>query len=271
MAHATIASLHVYPIKSCRGIDVARATIGPTGLEDDRRWMVVSEAGHYLTQRQLPRLALIAPGRDGPELTLAAPGIPALRLPAEGEGPRREVVIMDHPCPAIDAGPEAAEWLSQFLQHPVRLVRFGDAGGRSSDKKWAGVEVPITFPDAFPLLIISRASLDDLNGRLERPVPMSRFRPNLVLEGGEAYDEDRVRELVAGTVRLRMVWSCPRCKITTVDQATGEIPSPEPLITLRSYRRDNELPGVKFGQYAVIDSGIGERLSVGQRFAITLR
>jgi uncharacterized protein YcbX len=268
MPHATIAGLTVYPVKSCRGIALERATLDSTGLLTDRRWMVISETGQYLTQRRVPRLAVIVPEVGEHELSLTAPGQPPLRVPTDEGGTERAVTVLGHQGTAIDAGEPVALWLTRFLGEPVRLVRFDPRSPRLSDPKLAGVAVPITFPDGFPLLLISEASLDDLNRRLESPVPMNRFRPNLVLEGVEAHEEDRILDLTDGPVRLKTVWRCPRCKITTTDQLTGTVPGTEPLTTLRSYRWDKDLPGVGFGQYAVIDAGVGAQLSVGQRLEI---
>jgi uncharacterized protein YcbX len=269
MTHATVASLNVYPIKSCRGIPLANARLVSTGLSGDREWLVVTEAGRFLTQRELPRLALveIAIGEQG--LHLMAPGMPQLIVPSQALGPGLQVTIWNDRCSARDAGAEPAEWFSRFVGRPVRLVQFDSSVPRRSSLQWTrDVEAFVTFTDAFPILVISQASLSDLNNRLDIPLPMDRFRPNVVLEGLQAYDEDRIHELVDGDVRLRIVKPCTRCKITTTDQSTGEVASVEPLKTLKSFRWSKELQGVLFGQNAILMEGLGREMRVGQRLEV---
>lgn len=271
MTHASITGLYVYPVKSCRGIALEDAAIAWKGIERDRRWMVVSDTGRYLTQRELPRMSLIVPALHAETLSLTAPGMPALELPDEPAGPPLQITVFSFQCGALDAGARPAEWLSQYLGRTVRLVSFDPRVTRPVDPKlWTGeIDVSIAFPDAFPLLLISQKSLDDLNSRLEAPLPMNRFRPNVVLEGLEPYAEDHIHELRAGALRLRMARPCTRCKITTTDQMTGEVsPAAEPLTTLKRYRWSSELRGVMFGHYAVIAAGGGARLSRGQTLEI---
>jgi hypothetical protein len=270
MNYATITSLNVYPVKSCRGIALEEAQIQASGIEGDRRWMIVNEAGRFLTQRELPRMALITPAVAIGGLSLTAPGMPALTVPDPFDGLSLPVTIFAHRCTAIDAGPNPAEWLTRFLGRTVRLVRFDPRLVRPIDSRlWTGdIEAHVTFPDAFPLLLIAQKSLDDLNSRLEIPLPMSRFRPNAVLEGLGPYEEDRIHELRAGGLRLQMAMACTRCKITTTDQLTGESSTAEPLITLRGYRWNSELRGVMFGRYAVVAGAVGSQLRTGQQLEI---
>lgn len=270
MNDATISDLFVYPVKSCGGIALAEARIESSGIESDRRWMVVSDAGRYMTQRELPRMAMIVPALAAGLLTLTAPGMPALEVADVPDGPALQVTIFSFRCSALDAGAGPAQWLSQFLGRPVRLVRCDPRVRRPVDPQlWQGdMDVSVAFPDAFPLLVISRQSLDDLNSRLDAPLPMNRFRPNLVLEGLDPYEEDRIHGLRAGALRLQMTRPCTRCKITTTDQLTGEASTGEPLVTLKSYRWSSELRGVMFGRYAVIAGGGGARLSRGQPLEI---
>lgn len=271
MNYATITSLNVYPVKSCRGITLEEAHIQASGIEGDRRWMIVNESGRFLTQRELPRMALITPAVAAGGLSLAAPGMPALRVPEPLHGPSIPVTIFAHRCTAIDAGPVPAEWLTQFLERTVRLVRFDPLVVRPIDPRlWTGdIEADVTFPDAFPLLLIAQKSLDDLNSRLQVPLPMNRFRPNVVLEGLGPYEEDRIHELRAGGLRLRMAMPCTRCKITTTDQLTGQPTTAEPLATLRGYRWNSALRGVIFGYYAVVHGAIGTPLRQGQQLEIS--
>src|SRR5690606_26691189 len=162
--------------------------------------------------------------------------------------------------PAFDMGEPAADWITRYLGSAARLVRFDSRHRRASNTSWTGgIEALNRFSDGYPWLVISRGSLDDLNSRLEQPLPMNRFRPNIVLDGVPAYAEDRIAELIVGTVRLRIVKPCTRCAITTTDQSTAER-GKEPLRTLLKYRYSSELKGVLFGQNAILIAGAGEKL-----------
>jgi hypothetical protein len=185
-------------------------------------------------------------------------------VPLESGGDVRQVTVWGEHCPAFDQGEPAARWLSERLGRPLRLVRFDPSHRRLSDSTWTGgVEAPNRFSDGYPLLAISRASLDDLNARLPVPLPMDRFRPNLVLAGLPPYGEDALDDLVAGDVRLRRVKPCTRCAITTTNQATAEVEGDEPLRTLKSYRWDKALRGVTFGQNLIVVAGAGASLRTG--------
>lgn len=268
----TIAALNIYPVKSCAGIALTRATLTPTGLANDRRWMLVNAQGRFLTQREISKMALITPELQGSGVVLSAPGMPTLSVAGTDTRVLAEVTVWRDRAAAFDEGEVAAEWLSTFLQQAVRLVRFDPAHRRASSRDWTGeVEALNQFSDGYPILAISNASLADLNRRLTQPLPMNRFRPNIVLDGLEAYGEDRVHELQAGAVHLRVVKPCTRCKITTTEQATGIAQGPEPLATLRSYRWNAALKGVTFGQNVVIVEGYGAELSVGQELHPTFR
>jgi hypothetical protein len=230
--------------------------------------MIVTPAGRFLTQREEPRLATVEVALEERALVLSAPGSGSVRVALEpAGGPRVEVTVWDHRCQAFDQGEDAATWLGDLLGRPLRLVRFDPAQPRASSREWTGtVEAWTRFSDGFALLAISRASLDDLNARLPRPLPVDRFRPNLVLEGLPAYGEDGLHDLVAGPVRLRRVKPCTRCIITTTDQASGARDGEEPIRTLRRYRWDPALHGVTFGQNLIVVSGGGAQLRVGMGF-----
>jgi uncharacterized protein YcbX len=261
----TIAGLHVYPVKSCRGVAVTDALLTAAGLEHDREWMVVTPEGRFVTQRDEPRLALVAAGLDSDTLTLSAAGAGSASVPLDLRGATMAVTVWRDRCQALDQGEDVACWLREFVGRPLRLVRFGAASRRLSDTAWTGGLAAVNrFSDGFALLAISRASLDDLNARLPTPLPMDRFRPNLVLAGLPPYGEDRLGDLVAGAVRLRRVKPCTRCAITTTDQATGTVAGDEPLRTLKSYRWNAALRGVTFGQNLIVVAGAGVRLRVGQ-------
>jgi uncharacterized protein YcbX len=268
----SVASLHVYPVKSCRGMESARVRVTAAGFEHDREWMVVTPDGRFLTQREEPRLALIETSIDETHLRLAAPGAAALEVALALGGAVTEVVVWRDHCVARDQGEAAASWLSTLLGRSLRLVRFDPAHRRASDPTWTG-DVPgyTRFSDGFALLVISQASLADLNGRLPAPLPMNRFRPNLVLDGLEPYGEDAIHELRAGRLALRIVKPCTRCTITTTDQRTGTRDGAEPLRTLRGYRWNAKLRGVAFGQNAIVVDGAGAILDQGQELAATAR
>ena len=267
----TLADLFVYPIKSCRGTPLARGLLTRSGMLHDREWMVVTPAGRFLTQREVPKLALVSPQlRDG-TLALDAPGMETLALSLDDRsGERRPVVVWRDSCQAIDAGDVAAAWCSAFLERPVRLVRFDESRRRPTDPEWSeGLDGETRFTDGFPLLVLSRASFDDLNARLPHPLPLDRFRTSLLIDGCDAYAEDRMAALESGDIRIRIVKPCARCVITTTDQATAERDGEEPLRTLRTYRWDPEQRGVVFAQNALVEAGAGLELSVGMTFEPT--
>ena len=277
----TIARLFVYPVKSCAGIDVQQALLTETGLDLDRAWMVVDSQGMFLTQRSLPRMALIRPQLKSDELVLRAPGMLALHVAIDAVEAPATVTVWRDTVPAWDMGPVAAQWFSDFLGQPCRLVRFDPEHRRLSSLEWTGgVEVPNQFADGFPLLVTSEASLQDLNVRLaaegHATVGMERFRPNVVLAGVDAHDEDRVDMIHVegdGTtdVHLQPVKPCARCPIPDIDPATAES-HPSVGDTLRTYRQDKRLDGaITFGMNAIVRSGVGQWLRVGQRMAADLR
>ena len=279
-----IAQLFVYPVKSCAGIEVATARLTETGLEWDRAWMVVDAHGQFVTQRELPRMALIRPSLLATELELRAPDMPVLAVQFDAEGPLVTVQVWDDHVPAHDMGDQAAEWFTQFLSSGgdstvYRLVRFDPAHRRVASLKWTGgVPALNQFSDGFPLLVISEASLAGLNQRLQAgghdAVTIARFRPNLVLAGVEAHDEDRVSQIRLDAepiaVLLRPVKPCARCPIPTVDPATA-LSSPEVNDTLQGYRQDARLNGaVTFGMNCITVEGDGAVLRVGQAVSAEL-
>jgi MOSC domain-containing protein len=262
---ATIASLHVYPVKSCRGIALDTSPVGERGLAFDREWMIVDRAGRFVTQRDLPHLALIEPSLTGAALELEAPGAPRLTVPLDLGGTALPVTVWNDSFAAIDQGDGAAAWLSSVLHLPLRLVRFDRAVRRLCNVTYVGDSGAHTgFADAYPLLILSEASLADLNSRLEEPLPMNRFRPNVVLSGIDAYDEDHFDEIRLGSLAFKLVKHCTRCQITTTDQSTAAVGA-EPLATLARYRMNDALGGVTFGMNAIVASGAGLVISCGDR------
>ncbi len=272
MAHIVVQGLYVYPIKSCAGIALERAQLTSTGLAQDRRWMLVNAQGRLVTQREQGRLALIAPALRGAGLQITAPGMPLLTIAGTSQATPVTVTVWNDQCRAFDEGDAAAQWFAAFLGISVRLVRFDDSQQRLSNRDWTGEATAFNqFSDGFPLLLISAASLADLNTRVSEPLPMNRFRPNVVLEGLPAYGEDEILELWTDDWRLRAVKPCTRCKITTTDQATGVSQGTEPLSVLMKYRRNPQLRGVTFGQNLIVISGTGAHLSVGQSVQVDYR
>jgi uncharacterized protein YcbX len=270
---ARIAGLHVYPVKSCAGVSLRAAQLTETGLDLDRAWMVVDAQGEYVTQRELPRLALVQPTLKLHEVILRAPGMLALHLQIDTVEEAVKVRIWGEEVPAFDMGAIAAQWFTDFLGQPLRLVRFDPDHRRLSEPAWTGGVAALNqFNDGFPVLVTSTASLDLLNAKLaaagQAAVGMERFRPNIVLEGLEAHEEDRVDALQVtaegGTVQLRMAKPCPRCPIPNIDPKTAAI---DPVVTdtLQGYRRNDLVGGaVTFGMNAIIVDGTELTLRVGQ-------
>jgi uncharacterized protein len=264
----TLSAIHSYPVKSCRGTAHDSALLTSAGLAHDREWMFVTPGGRFITQRDEPRLARVDASIHDGALRLSADGAGDVAVPLELGGPCVPVTVWGDDCRGIDQGSEPAAWISALLGREARLVRFDHATVRPSDPAWTGdLEAPNRFSDGFPLLVVSRASLEDLNSRLGVAVPMDRFRANLVLDGLPPFGEDAVRELVSGDVRLRIVKPCTRCVVTTTDQRSGERMGDEPLSTLKAYRWNAALRGVAFGQNAIVVAGAGQSLRRGQAFA----
>jgi uncharacterized protein len=270
MNSAVISGLYIYPIKSCRGIALDEASVLTTGLAQDRRWMVVDATGKFVTQREQPRMALIAPELQRQGLQITAPGMSALMIEGRSSAHNSTVTVWRDQVAAVDEGNAAAVWFSAFLGVAVRLVRFADDQIRLSSRDFTGdVAAYQQFSDGFAILVIGEASLQDLNSRLPTPLPMNRFRPNVVLAGLPAYAEDALHELRGDALCLRLVKPCTRCKITTIDQATGISHGTEPLSTLMKFRRDPVLRGVTFGQNAIVlRTG---QLKLGQSLQVTVR
>ena len=271
---ARVTRLFVHPVKSCAGVELREARLMDTGLDLDRAWMVVDEGGRFVTQRVLPRMALIKPHIKSTEVVLRAPGMLALHLGVDQVETATRATVWRDEVPAWDMGGVAAQWFSDFLGRPgLRLVRFDPDTNRLAAKQWTGeIDAPVEFADGFPLLVASQASLDELNAKLQAaghaPVGMERFRPNIVLDGVEAQDEDRLAELRistsdGGEVVLRPCKPCSRCPIPNIDPATG-LSSPEVLSVLSTYRANPVLEGaITFGMNAVIVRGQGHTLRVG--------
>jgi uncharacterized protein YcbX len=244
-----VSGLFIYPVKSCGRITVDQAAVGATGFDLDRRWMVVGDDGRFLSQREHPRLALVRVRLADNRLVLEAPDLPQLGIALDAETrPAGRVQVWDDECLAVDEGRDAARWFSEHVGFSVRLVRMAGDDVRPLGSSSAQPGDRVSFADGFPFLLLSTASLEGLNRRLSLPVPMDRFRPNIVVEGCDAHAEDEWHRVRIGEVVFRIAKPCARCVVTTVDQETGER-GREPLRTLSTYRSfDGQ---VLFGQNLV--------------------
>jgi uncharacterized protein YcbX len=255
-----LSGLFVYPVKALRGCAVTTATLDALGLVGDRRFLVIDEHGRFLTQRTLPRMALIATALDATHLALSATPDRSVRVPRASDpaAPLRTVSVWkSEGLLAEDCGEPAAAFLSDFLATRCRLVRLGEKFSRPILKPAARAGDTVSFADAYPLLVISEASLADLNDRLDFPLPMDRFRPNLVVTGCAAFAEDTWPRFRVGDAIFRAGGPCARCSVTTTDQLTAER-GKEPLRTLATYRRDPADPtDVNFGQNLIHETKSG--------------
>lgn len=282
-------SLHIYPVKSCAGIDLSEAVLDRAGLAHDRRWMLVDDEGRFMTQRQWPAMALIRTALDGDVLRLTAPGMEPLEVPLDGSELAEsveQVEVWRDTVPARAEHPRASEWLGRFLGRPCRLFKVDEQARRPARSEWVQrwrenhreLAAPFEgdhvfgFADGFPLLVVNQASLDDLNARLaaqgHAPVPMNRFRPNIVI-GGEwsAYEEDYTAMATVGPARIAFVKPCTRCSVPDVDQDSA-VQGDQPGRTLAAYRTLE--PGVVFGVNAIVAEQQGVRLRVGDPVELEL-
>jgi uncharacterized protein YcbX len=279
-AMATLTELVLYPIKSCAGMHVQQAWVTAAGLSalgvHDREWMLVTHDGQFLSQREHPRMAVVAPRVDGASLVVTAPGAEPLSLDlAAPDGAPREVRIWDDVVTAADCGDHAAAWFTRVLGSPCRLVRFRRDVVRPTSTKWTGgMPAQTRFADGYPLLLVGAASLADLNRRLvaagRAPLPMNRFRPNLVVDRIPAYEEDYLESLDADGISIRPVKPCARCPIPSIDQASG-IAGPDPLDIMLAYRANPKMEGaVTFGMNCIAAPGAQGSLRLGQPLRTTL-
>ncbi|MEO8669921.1 MAG: MOSC N-terminal beta barrel domain-containing protein [Tahibacter sp.] len=244
----TLSRLHIFPIKSCAPLTPDMAPVEKRGLQFDRRWLIVDADGQFLTGRQLPRLTLVRAQPDALGLDLDAPGMNRCRIRVpSADAPRRLVQVWKNSINAVCADGLADAWISAYLGREAHLVYMDSDAHRAVDPDYATDGDEVSFADAFPLLLISSSALDQLNARMASPVPMLRFRPNLVVSGTAPHAEDDWRRVRIGGVEFDVVKACTRCVFTTVDFERGALdPSGEPLRTLITYRRTPS--GVTFGQ-----------------------
>jgi len=278
---AILSQLILYPIKSCAGMAVTEAAAGVSGLSaqgvHDREWMLVTPGGQFLTQREYPRMATIVPCVDGASLMVTAPGMPALQLPLarQADAASLRVQIWDDFIDAADCGDAAARWFEEVLGGACRLVRFLPGLDRPTSTTWTGgAPSSARFADAYPLLLIGSSALEEINARMlaagRAALPMDRFRPNLVVNGTDPFEEDYTESLRIGDVLVKPVKPCARCPIPAIDQATG-ISGPDPLDILQSWRSKAILDGaVCVGMNCIVADGEGGLLRVGQELDIAL-
>lgn len=256
--------IFIYPIKSLGGVRLTKAKVEEKGFEYDRRWMLVDQKGKFVSQREFSSLALLQVEihENGLRVFHKKQTQLALVIPFDqADGPEIEVVIWDDQVIGKVVSESVGDWFSDFLGFKVELVKMPESTQRKVDPRYAVNGEAVSFADGMPYLIIGQSSLDELNSRLESPVPMNRFRPNLVFSGGEPFLEDRLRKIRIGSVEFQIIKPCARCVLTTVDQETGE-KGKEPLKTLATYRTVNNK--VMFGQNVVALGGgfvsIGDEL-----------
>jgi uncharacterized protein YcbX len=275
-----IQSLHVYPVKSLRGITLDRASLTPLGLAHDRAWLVLDGDDRFLSQRRVPAMATVTTSLSDQGLRLEAAGLPSLDVPlTPPDGPRRSTTVWDDPCEVVDEGDEAARWLAAVLGKAFspRLVRMAPGYRRPQPRPDRyGADTAVQFADTAPLLVTSTASLEALNDHLARgghdPVPMDRFRANVVVTGLDAFEEHGIEALEGPSYRLGLRYPRERCVMVTMDQATGaRDPSSEPFRTLRRLNPMPGKPGPAFGQLAIVEAGDGATVVVGDQLTARSR
>jgi uncharacterized protein YcbX len=258
--------IYLYPIKSLGGIAVQEAQVEERGFKYDRRWMLVDQSGEFLTQRQHPQLALLQVALSESQLEVFSKGDPSQRIAFDLDLASNQellVSIWGDQVLARVVSAEVSRWFSDFLQMDLDLVVMPESSHRKMDPRYAVQGESVSFADGMPYVMIGQSSLDELNQRLEAPVAMDRFRPNLVFSGGQAFEEDQFTRVKVGEVDFQVVKPCARCVLITVNQQTGE-KGKEPLATLATYRTVNNK--VYFGQNAVaLILGcvrVGEKLTI---------
>ena len=253
MRKMKLSEINIYPVKSLKGITLSEASVRQRGLQYDRRWMLVDADGQFMTQRDFPRMALIETSVNGHGLKVRFDGR-ELAVPEETANGPVEVGIWEGPVAAAMFGDDVNRWFSEVLDVECRLVTMPDTTRRRLPPEFAvnPGEDHVSFADGYPFLLIGEASVAEVNARLEIPVPMNRFRPNLVVSGSEAFAEDAWKKIRVGETVFHLVKPCARCVLTTVDQATGVKDGKEPMKTLASFRTFDGK--VLFGQNLIAEN-----------------
>lgn len=268
MSQVKIESIHVYPVKACRGIALDNATVMTEGIRYDREWMIVDRSGRFLTQRERPELARVMTQMDREFLSLSVLGHGRVRVPLRyQDGPLTPASCWRFSTEALDCGSEAGEWLGDYLGVKTRLVRFPRKDTRPCNSDWTGdIPAHTKFSDGYPILVLGSESVVDLRKRMGVTVyqlPIDRFRANLVISGLPAYEEDFVDTLEQAGLCLKLVKPCTRCSVPSVDQLTGEQNGPSPLDTLAGYRMNPAVDGATLGVNAILAKGPGSELRAG--------
>ncbi|UZE97726.1 MOSC domain-containing protein [Alkalimarinus alittae] len=243
-----LASINKYPVKSLKGVPLASTIVDDFGIQNDRRWMLIDDKGVFITQRKYPLLGTISVEDQGVALRFCASGGAELKVSAARFSEHVDTVVWGDAVGALKAEPSVSDWFSSLLGVRVNLVYMPNSSFRQVDRQYADYKQRVSFADGYPFLLTTEASLLELNERLDSPVMMSRFRPNLVVSGCDAYEEDRWKRIRVGEIEFEIVKPCSRCIMTTIDESTLKY-GKEPLKTLAGYRR-NEY-GVCFGQNLV--------------------
>jgi uncharacterized protein len=277
-----ISEINIYPIKSLKGISLDSAVVEERGLRHDRRWMLTDRAGKFLTQREFPRMALIETAVTNDGLVVTEEGAGSLTIPFMPDtGNVKDVVIWANICPGEIYENGVNEWFSHVLGTDCQLVYMPDDTRRGVNPRFDQNDNVVSFADGYPLMMLGESSLVDLNSRLDQPLPMNRFRPNLVVSGSEAFAEDRWQRVKIGNCEFRSTKPCERCVITTIDQSRGEFAGKEPLKTLASFRSAKHVmpdrierlgvgpTAVLFGQN-LIPEQTGANISVGDAVDVIL-
>ncbi len=247
-----VASLHIYPIKGIHAVNLQEAAVEKRGLLHDRRWMVVDATGKFITQRENPKLATLSADITAAGLLLKTAQAAITAKTPDTQGQTLPVRVWKTEVDAYPAAADVNAWLSDYLGSPVTLVFQGEAH-RAISKDWSREGDETSFADDFPLLIANTASLDDLNRRMQKPLPMNRFRPNIVVDTKTPWAEDTWKRIRIGEVEIDIVKPCVRCIVTTTDQESGTRDGAEPLATLKTFRLSKQqgLTGVLFAQNAI--------------------
>ncbi len=263
----TLSEIRIYPIKSLGGVKLQNSRLTERGLQWDRRWMLLDEKGHFMTQRQIAGMSLLEVSlhRGHLEVRHKTKNLPPLQISKNIDNPAEsiEAPIWEDTSSAFLVNPEADSWFSEALNQNCRLVFMPDESKRTATGKTSGRIQKVSFADAYPILLAGQASLDDLNNKLEEPVPMNRFRPNLVFSGGKPFEEDSWHAFTINNIRFWAEKPCARCLVTTIDQQTA-IKGKEPLATLAKYR--NSDGKIMFGQNLMYEPGgivkVGDQIKV---------
>ncbi len=244
-----VTTISVYPVKSLRPVRPENWMVERRGLKHDRRWMVVDQDGVFMTRREIPEMAKIGAVPDADGLAFSKGGMDSLSVPIKPQGPLGPVNVWRTRTTARYVSAEADEWLSTAIGQSCRLVYMPESAKRRVNSEYNAGQDFVGFADAYPILVASEASIEELNGRLDSPIPIQRFRPNIVIRGCGPFEEDTWTRLQIGDVTLRAARPCIRCLVTTQDADTGAPLGPEPLKTLATYRKVKN--GVKFGMYYI--------------------